>query len=242
MRGTPLHPGLEPRPLVLVVEDERELVTLITYNLEREGFRVAVAFDGEDALLQVLERAPDVVLLDWMLPEVSGLEVCRRLRRTPKTAGVPIIMLTARGDERDRVHGLSAGADDYLVKPFSPAELAARIRSLLRRANSLPQDEVLAFENLTMDLAAHRVRRGGRSVHLGPTEYRMLRHFLMNPKRVYSRAQLLDVVWGNEVFVEPRTVDVHIRRLRKALNENGEADLIRTVRSTGYALDRQTGH
>jgi two-component system phosphate regulon response regulator PhoB len=232
-----MHTDPELQPLVLVVEDERALVTVITYNLEREGFHVASAFDGEEALLQVAERRPDAIVLDWMLPDVSGVELCRRLRRDPKTADVPVIMLTARSEEHDRLCGLNAGADDYMVKPFSPAELAARIRAVLRRSKSLPSEEILRCQDVAMDLAAYRVRRGSREVHLGPTEFRLLRHFLMNPNRVYSREQLLDAIWGHDVFVEPRTVDVHIRRLRKAINGDSESDLIRTVRSAGYALD-----
>ncbi len=225
------------KPLILVVEDEAALVTLLRYNLEREGFRVAAAHDGEEALVMAAEERPDLVLLDWMLPLTSGLEVCRRLRRQPETRDVPILILTARGEEADKVRGLDSGADDYITKPFSPAELIARIRAVLRRAQPQLTSEVLQFEDLTMDLAAHRVRRGSRDVHLGPTEFRLLRHLMQHPGRVFSREQLLDAVWGHDVYVEPRTVDVHIRRLRKALNTGPEADLIRTVRAAGYALD-----
>jgi two-component system phosphate regulon response regulator PhoB len=225
-------------PLILVVEDEAALVTLLRYNLEREGFRVAAAADGEEALLLAREEKPDLVLLDWMLPLLSGIEVCRQLRRMTETRSVPIIMLTARGEEGDKLRGLDSGADDYITKPFSPSELVARIRAVMRRTRPAVNGEVLHYDDLVMDLASHRVRRKGRDVHLGPTEFRLLRHLLEHQGRVFSREQLLDVVWGQDVYVEPRTVDVHIRRLRKALNADEESDLIRTVRSAGYALDR----
>ena len=225
-------------PLILVVEDEAALVTLLRYNLEREGFRVAAAADGEEALLLAREEKPDLVLLDWMLPLLSGIEVCRQLRRMPETRSVPIIKLTARGEEGDKLRGLDSGADDYITKPFSPSELVARIRAVMRRTRPAVNGEVLHYDDLVMDLASHRVRRKGRDVHLGPTEFRLLRHLLEHQGRVFSREQLLDVVWGQDVYVEPRTVDVHIRRLRKALNAEEESDLIRTVRSAGYALDR----
>jgi two-component system phosphate regulon response regulator PhoB len=226
-------------PLILVVEDESALVTLLRYNLEREGFRVAEARDGEEALLMAREQKPDLVLLDWMLPLLSGLEVCRQMRRMPETRSVPIIMLTARGEEGDKLRGLDSGADDYVTKPFSPSELVARIRAALRRSRPASNGESLQFEDLTMDLAAHRVRRRGRDIHLGPTEFRLLRYLLEHQGRVFSREQLLDMVWGQDVYVEPRTVDVHIRRLRKAINASDETDLIRTVRSAGYSLDRE---
>ncbi len=226
------------KPKVLVIEDEAALVTLLRYNLEREGFDVSEAEDGEEALVLAQEEAPDLILLDWMLPLMSGLEVCRQLRRRTETRDVPIILLTARGEELDKVRGLDAGADDYVTKPFSPAELVARMRAVLRRVHPGLGTETLEFEDLMIDLAAHRVRRGPRDVHLGPTEFRLLRHLMQYPGRVFSREQLLDSVWGRDIYVEPRTVDVHIRRLRKALNNGGEIDLIRTVRSAGYALDR----
>ena len=226
-------------PLILVVEDEAALVTLLRYNLEREGFRVAEARDGEEALLMSREQKPDLVLLDWMLPLLSGLEVCRQMRRMTETRGVPIIMLTARGEEGDKLRGLDSGADDYVTKPFSPSELVARIRAALRRSRPAVNGESLQFEDLTMDLAAHRVRRRGRDIHLGPTEFRLLRYLMEHQGRVFSREQLLDMVWGQDVYVEPRTVDVHIRRLRKAINADDEIDLIRTVRSAGYSLDRE---
>ncbi|HMB78331.1 MAG TPA: phosphate regulon transcriptional regulator PhoB [Kiloniellaceae bacterium] len=224
-------------PLVLIVEDDEAILTLVRYNLEAEGFRVAEARDGEDALLQVKESGPDLVLLDWMLPLVSGIEVCRRLRQTPESRSVPIILLTARGEESDKVRGLDVGADDYITKPFSPNELVARVHALLRRSRPHGFSELLRYHDVEMDLASHRVRRDGQEVHLGPTEYRLLRFFLQRPERVFSREQLLDAVWGRDIFVEQRTVDVHIRRLRKALNAVGEGDIIRTVRSAGYALD-----
>ena len=227
------------QPLILIVEDETDLVTLLTYNLEKEGFRTLASYDGDDALLIAAEQRPDLILLDWMLPQRSGLEVCRQLRRNSKTRDLPIIMLTARGEEADRVRGLDSGADDYVCKPFSTSELLARIRAVLRRASPRVTDEILGYGDVEMDLAAHRVRRAGLDIHLGPTEFRLLRHFMQHPGRVFSREQLLDVVWGHDVYVEPRTVDVHIRRLRKALNEIDETDLIRTVRSAGYALDSQ---
>jgi two-component system phosphate regulon response regulator PhoB len=225
-------------PLILVVEDETALVTLLRYNLEREGFQVIEAGDGEEALLLAREQKPDLVLLDWMLPLLSGIEVCRQIRRLPETRNVPIIMLTARGEEGDKLRGLDSGADDYVTKPFSPSELIARVRAVMRRTRPTTENETLQYEDLIMDLAAHRVRRNGRDVHLGPTEFRLLRHLLEHQGRVFSREQLLDQVWGQDVYVEPRTVDVHIRRLRKALNIDEEPDLIRTVRSAGYALDR----
>ncbi len=225
------------KPLVLVVEDEAPLVTLLRYNLEKEGFAVAEASDGEEALLRIAEQKPDAVLLDWMLPLLSGIEVCRQIRRAPATRTLPVIMLTARGEEGDRVRGLNSGADDYVVKPFSLGELVARLRAVIRRAQPSAAEEVLRYADVTMDLVAHRVSRAGKPVHLGPTEFRLLRHFLQYPARVFSRGQLLDRVWGQDAEIELRTVDVHIRRLRKALNAVGEGDLVRTVRSVGYSLD-----
>jgi two-component system, OmpR family, phosphate regulon response regulator PhoB len=229
------------KPLVLIVEDEADLVTLLKYNLEKENFRTLSAGDGEEALLLASEQVPNLVLLDWMLPLMSGLEVCRQMRRNPKTRDIPIIMLTARGEEADKVRGLNSGADDYIAKPFSPTELVARMRAVLRRSSPGLAEELLSFGDVIMDLAAHRVRRQGRDVHLGPTEFRLLRHFMQHPGRVFSREQLLDLVWGHDVYVELRTVDVHIRRLRKALNEVNDNDIIRTVRSAGYALDEKGG-
>jgi two-component system phosphate regulon response regulator PhoB len=225
------------KPMVLIVEDEVPLVTLLRYNLEKEGFAVCSAGDGEEALLQIAENKPDAVLLDWMLPLVSGLEVCRQIRRAPSSRSLPIILLTARGEEADRVRGLDSGADDYIVKPFSPSELVARLRAVIRRAQPSAAEETLSYADVAMDLAAHRVSRSGKAVHLGPTEFRLLHHFLLYPGRVFSREHLLDRVWGPHAEVEMRTVDVHIRRLRKALNTDGCRDLVRTVRSVGYALD-----
>ncbi len=225
------------RPHILVVEDEAPIVELLRYNLETSGYSVSVATDGDEALERVTEDEPDAVLLDWMLPRKSGIEVCRQLRAKAGTRMLPIILLTARGEEADRVRGLETGADDYIVKPFSPKELEARLRAVLRRAHPALVEERLEYRGIEIDLARHRVSRNGRNVHLGPTEYRLLRTLLERPTRVFSRARLLDAVWGRDVYVEERTVDVHIRRLRKAINGEGEADAIRTVRSGGYALD-----
>jgi two-component system phosphate regulon response regulator PhoB len=221
---------------VLVVEDEDALATLLEYNLGKEGYDVSIAPDGEEALLRVDERAPDLVILDWMLPKVSGIEVCRRLRQGPKTRNIPIIMLTARGEETDRIRGLDTGADDYVVKPFSMSELTARVRAVLRRIRPGLTEDVARYGDIVMDRVAHRVRRNGKEIHLGPTEFRLLDHFMRHPGRVFSREQLLDAVWGSEIYVEARTVDVHIGRLRKALGVEGP-DPIRTVRSAGYSLD-----
>ena len=229
------------RPAVLVVEDETALLTLLRYNLEKEGFTVSAAHDGEEALLQLKEAKPDAVLLDWMLPRVSGIEVCRQIRRTPAWRDLPVIMLTARGEEGDRVRGLDSGADDYVVKPFSPNELIARLRAVIRRARPASNAETLRFSDLALDLSAHKVSRDGKPIHLGPTEFRLLRFLMERPGRVFSREQLLDAVWGRDAEVELRTVDVHIRRLRKALNGNGRTDVIRTVRAAGYALDEAVG-
>jgi two-component system phosphate regulon response regulator PhoB len=226
------------KPLVLIVEDEAPLVTLLRYNLEKEGFEVCSAGDGEEALMQIAERKPDILLLDWMLPHVSGIEVCRQIRRAPQTRALPVIMLTARGEELDRVRGLNSGADDYITKPFSLRELTARLRSVIRRAQPNSADETLQFAEVAVDVAAHRVTRAGKPIHLGPTEFRLLLYLMRHPGRVFSREQLLDAVWGHDVYVEPRTVDVHIRRLRKAINADGGEDIVRTVRSAGYSLDR----
>ncbi|MBK1659409.1 phosphate regulon transcriptional regulator PhoB [Paracraurococcus ruber] len=225
------------RPTILVVEDEIPLLTLLRYNLEKQGFRVEEAADGQEALLRVAEAKPDLVLLDWMLPQLSGLEVCRQLRRRPATRDLPIIMVTARTEQQDTVRALDTGADDYISKPFAMDGLLARIRALLRRSGSLATRGTLVFRDLSMDQDAHRVARNGRALHLGPTEYRLLEFLMQHPGRVFSREQLLDAVWGRDIHVEPRTVDVHIRRLRKAINGEGELDVIRTVRSAGYALD-----
>jgi two-component system phosphate regulon response regulator PhoB len=226
-------------PLVLVVEDEDALATLLDYNLEKEGFRVERAGDGEDALLKIEEEAPDLLVLDWLLPKVSGVVVCRQLRARPETRRTPVIMLTARGEEADKVRGLDTGADDYVVKPFAMTELVARIRALLRRSRPELMDERLEYADLVLDRAEHRVTRGGSDVHLGPTEYRLLDFLMQRPGRVFSRERLLDAVWGPNTYVEVRTVDVHVGRLRKALKRPGTRDLIRTVRSAGYALDER---
>ncbi len=225
------------KPLVLIVEDELPLVEVLRYNFQSAGFDTLTTMDGEEALIMVEEESPDLIVLDWMLPGLSGIEVCRMIRERRKTRASPIIMLTARGEEGDRIRGLDAGADDYVVKPFSPNELVARARAVIRRTRPALAEEVLNYGGVEMDLAAHKVRREGRPVHLGPTEYRLLRVLLERPTRVFSREQLLDAVWGRDVYVEERTVDVHIRRLRKALNGAEEADLIRTVRGGGYAID-----
>ena len=225
------------KPHVLVVEDEDALATLLQYNLEKEGYEVAAAGDGEEALMLAEENTPDLVLVDWMLPKVSGIEVCRRLRGRQETANVPIIMLTARGEETDRVRGLDTGADDYIVKPFSMTELFARLRAVLRRIRPGLTEDVVRQGDIAMDRVAHRVKRGEREIHLGPTEFRLLDYLMQHPGRVFSREQLLDAVWGSDVYVEARTVDVHVGRLRKALNTKEERDPIRTVRSAGYSFD-----
>ena len=224
-------------PQVLVVEDEEALSTLLQYNLEKEGYAVRVANDGEEALVQVDERMPDLIVLDWMLPKISGIEVCRRLRGRSETRNVPIVMLTARGEESDRIRGLDTGADDYVIKPFSMTELSARLRAVLRRIRPGLAEDRVRHGDIVMDRVAHRVRRDDREVHLGPTEFRLLDYLMQHPGRVFSREQLLDAVWGSDVYVEARTVDVHIGRLRKALNRDDESDPIRTVRSAGYSLD-----
>jgi two-component system phosphate regulon response regulator PhoB len=226
---------------ILLVEDDKALAELLVYHFEREEFDVVQTADGEEALLLASETPPDLVLLDWMIEGVSGIEVCRRLRRRPETANVPIIMLTARGEEADRVRGLETGADDYVTKPFSPRELVARVGAVLRRVRPALAGEHLSYADIEMDVGNHKVRRGGAIVQLGPTEFRLLRHFLEHPGRVFSRERLLDSVWGQDSDIEPRTVDVHIRRLRKAINSDDRSDIIRTVRSAGYALDSDDG-
>ena len=225
------------KPTVLIIEDEASLVTMLRYNLEKEGFNVAEASDGEEAMTVAEEIMPDAIILDWMLPRMSGIEVCRQLRRKSNTRSVPIIMLTARGEETDKVRGLNVGADDYMTKPFSMSELLARMRALLRRSLPAQTKGQLTFGDVVMDLDAHRVNRAGQYIHLGPTEFRLLQFLMERPGTVYSREELLNAVWGPDIYVEPRTVDVHIRRLRKALNLEGQDDLIRTVRAAGYALD-----
>ncbi len=226
---------------VLIVEDEAAIVTMLRYNLEREGFRVYTTGDGEEAITMVKEYKPDIIVLDWMLPSMTGVEVCKHLRWDNNTKGIPIIMLSARGEEGDRIRGLDAGADDYMVKPFSPSELVARIRAVFRRLRPSLSEQKLAFAGIDMDIATHKVTRNGEEVHLSPTEFGLLRYLMEHPGRVFSREQLLDAVWGHDIYVELRTVDVHIRRLRKALNYDGnQPDLVRTVRSAGYALEEST--
>ena len=225
------------QPYILVVEDEEALATLLHYNLEKEGYRVELCGDGEEALIRIDESQPDLVILDWMLPAVSGIEVCRRLRQRSSTRNLPIIMLTARGEESDRVRGLDTGADDYIVKPFLMSELTARVRAVLLRIRPGLAEDRIRQGDIVIDRSAHRVKRGGRDVHLGPTEFRLLDYFMQHPGRVFSREQLLNAVWGSDVYVETRTVDVHIGRLRRALSGHEGADPIRTVRSAGYALD-----
>ncbi len=239
MMGMRLMPDPGGKPTILVVEDEAPLLTLLRYNLEKQGFRVEEAADGQEALLRVAEAKPDLVLLDWMLPSLSGLEVCRQLRRKPNTRDLPVIMVTARTEDQDAVRALDTGADDYIAKPFAMESLLARIRALLRRSGGIAVKGMLSYRDISMDQDAHRVTRNGRALHLGPTEYRLLEFFLQNPGRVFTREQVLNAVWGRDIHVEPRTVDVHIRRLRKAINGPGELDLIRTVRAAGYALDAE---
>ena len=224
------------KPTVLVVEDEPAQREVLSYNLSAEGFRVCTAADGEEALTMVEEETPDVVVLDWMLPSVSGIEVCRRLKTRGSTRHVAVIMLSARSEEIDRVRGLETGADDYVIKPYSVVELMARVRLQLRRTRPAAVGERLEFEDIVLDSESHRVHRGGESVKLGPTEFRLLSTFMEKPGRVWSREQLLDRVWGRDIYVDTRTVDVHIGRLRKALSRHGGGDPIRTVRGSGYAL------
>jgi two-component system phosphate regulon response regulator PhoB len=224
---------------ILIVEDDAALAELLVWHCEAEGYHVRHTPDGEEALVMLAEALPDVIILDWMIEHVPGIEVLRQLRRNEATTHVPVIMLTARGEEEDRIRGLKSGADDYMTKPFSPRELLARIEAVLRRARPATAGSTLSFGDLELDPVTHRVRRGGEAVPLGPTEFRLLRHFLERPQRVHSREQLLDAVWGMDSDIEIRTVDVHIRRLRKAINLPGATDLIRTVRSAGYALDAE---
>ncbi len=230
---------LSNKPLVLIVEDEAALMTMLRYNLEKQGFRVEEAGDGEEALSRINELKPDMVLLDWMLPHLSGIEVCRQIRRRPATRELPVIMITARSEDQDAVRGLNTGADDYVTKPFSTEALVARMRALMRRSNTVPAKGELRFHDITLDLAAHRITRNGRQLHLGPTEYRLMEFLMQRPRRVFSREELLDAIWGPSIHVEPRTVDVHIRRLRKAINAPDELDVVRTVRAAGYALDTE---
>ena len=225
------------KPVLLLVEDDRALADLLLWHFDKEGYEVVRTADGDEALLLAEERPPDLVILDWMIEGVSGIEVCRRLRRRSGTAHVPIIMLTARGEESDRIRGLQTGADDYVTKPFSPRELIARVGAVLRRVRPALAGELLTYGDIEMDVDAHRVRRGGRVIPLGPTEFRLLKHFLEHPARVFSRERLLEAVWSHDADIDERTVDVHVRRLRQALNADSRPDLIRTVRSAGYSLD-----
>ena len=225
---------------ILIVEDEESLAQLLQYNLEKEGYKTFRAADGEEAMLLADETPPDLVLLDWMLPKLSGIEVCRRLRASRKTRNTPILILTARAEETDRIRGLDTGADDYLVKPISMTELAARVRAVLRRVRPGLAEDVVTHGDITLDRVAHRVRRDESEIHLGPTEFRLLDHLMQNPRRVFSREQLLDSVWGADIYVEARTVDVHVGRLRKALMQGGKPDPVRTVRSAGYSLDLES--
>lgn len=225
------------RPSVLVVEDEAPQREILVYNLEAEGYEVRQATSGDVALDLAREDRPDLILLDWMLPEVSGIEVCRQIKSAPETRAIPVIMISARSEEVDRVRGLEIGADDYMVKPYSVVELMARIRTQLRRVRPASMGERLEFEDVAVDTAEHRVFRAGRELHLGPTEFRLLTTFMERPGRVWSRDQLLDRVWGRDIYVDSRTVDVHVGRLRKTLRSVGDAkDPIRTVRGAGYAF------
>ncbi len=228
-------------PSILIVEDEEALTLLLRYNLEAAGYDVDSVARGDEADLRLREAIPDLVILDWMLPGVSGIELCRRLRSRPETRQLPIVMLTARGEESERVRGLSTGADDYVVKPFSVPELLARVAALLRRASPERVADVLGFGDIAIDREKKRVTRGGRPIDLGPTEYRLLEFLMERPGRVFSREQLLDGVWGSDIYIDERTVDVHVGRLRKALNRGDETDPIRTVRGSGYALDDRFG-
>ena len=222
---------------ILVVEDDKSLLPMITYNIEKNGFLVKSATNGEDALLLIKEEIPSFAIFDWMIPEPNGLELCKILRRKQETSNLPIIMLTAREEEEDRIRGLEYGADDYISKPFSPAELIARIKALIRRSTST-QNNILEFEDIKIYDNEHKVFRGKTRVHLGPTEYNLLKHLMENPCRVFSREQLLDSVWGHGIYVERRTVDTHISRLRKSLNIEGKKNFIRTIRSSGYSIDK----
>jgi two-component system phosphate regulon response regulator PhoB len=227
------------KPRVLIVEDEQALNLLLRYNLESEGFDVDIVERGDEAEMRVAEASPDLVILDWMLPGVSGIEVCRRLRARPETKQLPILMLTARGEESERVRGLGTGADDYVVKPFSLPELLARVHALLRRAKPEQTMKVLKSGDIELDRERKRVHRSGRELHLGPTEFRLLEFLMVSPGRVFTREQLLDSVWGREAYIDERTVDVHVGRLRKALSRGRETDPIRTVRGSGYSFNER---
>tara|TARA_E500000178_G_scaffold184607_1_gene182923 strand:- start:2257 stop:2943 length:687 start_codon:yes stop_codon:yes gene_type:complete len=224
---------------ILVVEDEKSISTLIQYNLEKEGFKVHTSETGEEGFDQIKKSLPDLVLLDWMLPDLSGIDICKQIKKDAKLKSIPVIMLTAKSEEADKIRGFETGADDYVTKPFSTKELILRIQALLKRVKPSLTEDIASFKDIKIDRLARRVYRGDKEIKLGPTEYNLLNFFIKNPMRVYSREQLLNQVWGNEIYVESRTVDVHIRRLRKAINLDNQDDLIRTVRSAGYALDSQ---
>ncbi|MEL7039995.1 MAG: phosphate regulon transcriptional regulator PhoB [Pseudomonadota bacterium] len=224
------------KPFIVIAEDEQAVSELLRYNLESEGYETAIANDGDEAMLLLDERVPDLMLLDWMLPKVSGIEICRRVRTRHETANLPIIMLTARTEEADRIRGLETGADDYVTKPFSTNELMARVKAVLRRIRPALMDDKITVGDIQIDRTTHSVTRSMKDIHLGPTEFRLLEYFAQHPGRVFSREQLLDGVWGSDVYVEARTVDVHIGRLRKALMSQGGDNPIRTVRSAGYSL------
>jgi two-component system, OmpR family, phosphate regulon response regulator PhoB len=227
------------KPNLLIVEDDSALAELLVWQFDNAGFKVAQTPDGEEALLLAKESVPDVIILDWMIEQIPGIEVCRRLRRSPETAQIPIIMLTARSEEEDRIRGLETGADDYVTKPFSPRELVARVQALLRRSKPAATGQALSFEGIELDPVAHRVTSGEMPVDMGPTEFRLLRYFLERPRRVLSRAQLIDGVWSRDAEIDERTVDVHVGRLRKALKAGLAGDPIRTIRSEGYSLDKK---
>lgn len=224
---------------VLVVEDEKSISTLIQYNLEKEGFKVLISETGEEGFELIKKNLPDLVLLDWMLPDLSGIDICKQIKKDTKLKSIPVIMLTAKSEEIDKIRGFETGADDYVTKPFSTKELILRIKALLKRVKPSLTEDIVSFKDIKIDRLARRVYRGDKEIKLGPTEYNLLNFFIKNPTRVYSREQLLNQVWGNDIYVESRTVDVHIRRLRKAINLDDQDDLIRTVRSAGYALDSQ---
>lgn len=230
--------NLTPKQTILVVEDEPAQQEILAYNLDKSGYKTLIAGDGEEGLLLAKEENPSLIILDWMLPKLSGIEVCRQLKKDRETKEIPVMMLSARGEESDKVRGLDIGADDYLVKPYSVAELLARTRSMIRRASPIEAGEVVSYGDVELDPEQHRVKRGDTPIKLGPTEYRLLTVFLSRPGRVWSRQQLLEMVWEHDLDIDLRTVDVHVGRLRKALNVDGKADIIRTVRSAGYSLDQ----
>ena len=222
---------------ILIVEDEESIVTLVKYNLEKEGYKISHRANGEDAIQEAKDNLPDLILLDWMLPNLSGIEICKIIKSDKKTKHIPIIMLTAKGEEEDKIKGLNSGADDYITKPFSHKELIARVNALLRRANPMTSEDFVEYGDIKIDRIERKVYRANKEIKLGPTEFKLLNFLIKNPKRVYSREQLLENVWSDNINVENRTIDVHIRRLRQAINTNSKKSYIRTVRSAGYALD-----